>query len=445
MEHTVEFIVAARWVLPVQPSNTILEKHAVAVGNGRIVDLLPTDEACRRYPGVPVTDLQSHALIPGLVNAHTHAAMSLLRGIADDLPLVEWLKEHIWPTEGRWLSPDFVRDGTELAIAEMIRGGTTCFNDMYLFPDVTARTCSRLGMRASIGMVLFDFPTPWAQDADEYIRKGLAVRDEFKSNPSLMFPFAPHAPYTVCDDNLRNMQRIANELDIPVHTHLHETAGEIDDAIKSTGKRPFERFEELGLLGPGLMVAHMTQLTDEEIRKTAEYGVHVLHCPESNLKLASGFCPVARLREAGVNVALGTDGAASNNDLDMLGEMRSMALLAKGVSGKPTAIDAATALEIATMGGARALGLDSDIGSLETGKWADMVAVDLAAPATSPVYNPISQLVYAASRDQVSHVWIAGRAKLDNGQLRDIEQAEVLRKAENWRQRISSTTASTAG
>jgi len=441
METSVEFLVAARWVLPVHPVNTILEHHAIAVADGRIVDVLPLAEARRRYPDAPVTELESHVLIPGFVNAHTHAAMSLMRGIADDLPLMEWLKEHIWPAEGRWLGPDFVRDGTELAVAEMLLGGTTCFNDMYLFPDVTARVCSRLGMRASIGMVLFDFPTPWAQDADEYLRKGLAVRDEFKSNPSLVFPFAPHAPYTVSDENFRSMQRIANELDIPVHTHLHETAAEVEEAVMKTGKRPLARFEELGLLGPTLMVAHMTQLEDDEIRKVAEYGVHVLHCPESNLKLASGFCPVTRLREAGVNVALGTDGAASNNDLDMLGEMRSMALLAKGVSGNATAIDAATALEIATMGGARALGLDDSIGSLETGKWADMVAVDLSAPATSPVYNPVSQLVYAASRDQVSHVWIAGRPKVEDGRLRDIDQASLLRKADEWRQRISGVTA----
>ncbi|MBW3567074.1 MAG: TRZ/ATZ family hydrolase [Proteobacteria bacterium] len=440
MESSVEFLVAARWVLPVQPGG-ILEHHAVVVRDGRIVALLPTNEARAQFPHAPVTELGSHVLIPGFINAHTHAAMSLLRGMADDLPLMEWLKGHIWPAEGRWLSPDFVRDGTELAIAEMLLGGTTCFSDMYLFPDVTARVCSRLGMRASIGMVLFDFPTPWAQDADEYIRKGLAMRDEFKSNSALMFPFAPHAPYTVSDESFRSMQRVANELDIPVHTHLHETAAEVEEAIAKTGKRPLARFEELGLLGPGLMVAHMTQLEDDEIRKIAEYGVHVLHCPESNLKLASGFCPVERLREAGVNVALGTDGAASNNDLDMLGEMRSMALLAKGVSGKATAIDAATALEIATLGGARALGLEDEVGSLEVGKWADMVAVDLSAPATSPVYNPVSQLVYAASRDQVSHVWIAGRPKVENGRLRDMDQAGLVRKADKWRQRITGVSA----
>ncbi|HEX6929352.1 MAG TPA: TRZ/ATZ family hydrolase [Gammaproteobacteria bacterium] len=441
MKDAAEFLVIARWIAPVRPNGTILDNHAIAVSNGRIAAVLPADEARRRFADAPVTELGSHLLIPGFVNAHTHAAMSLLRGIADDLPLMEWLREHIWPAESRWISADFVRDGTELAITEMLKGGTTCFSDMYLFPDATARTCSKLGMRASIGMVLFDFPTPWAETPDDYIRKGIAVRDEFNTNPLLTFPFAPHAPYTVSDDSLRNMQRIANELDIPVHTHLHETATEIEEAVAKTGRRPFARFEELGLLGPNLMAAHMTQLDDEEIRKTAEYGVHVLHCPESNLKLASGFCPVQKLREAGANVALGTDGAASNNDLDMLGEMRTMALLAKGVSGEATAIDAATALEIATLGGARALGLEQEIGTLEAGKWADMVAVDLSAAATTPVYNPVSQLVYAASRDQVSHAWIAGRARLENGRLRDIDEGAVLRKAEEWRQRIGGVTA----
>lgn len=441
MNTPVEYLVAARWVVPVRPANAVLQDHAIAVNNGRITDILPRAEALARYPDAPLTELASHILIPGLVNAHTHVAMSLMRGLADDLPLMTWLKEHIWPAEGQWLGPDFVGDGTELGIAEMLRSGTTCFNDMYLFPDVTARVCSKLGMRASIGMVLFDFPTPWAQDADEYLRKGLEVRDEFKSNALLAFQFAPHAPYTVSDESFRHLQRLANELDIPIHTHLHETAAEVDDAVSRTGKRPLARLEELGLLNPGLMVAHMTQLEDSEIQQLADNGVNVLHCPESNLKLASGICPVTKLLGAGVNVALGTDGAASNNDLDMIGEMRTMALLAKGISSDPTAIDAATALEIATLGGARALGMESEIGTLERGKWADMVAVDLSAVATTPVYNPVSQLVYAACRDQVSHVWIAGRPKLEQGRLRDIDLNSVMRKADEWRQRLSGAAA----
>src|SRR5690606_17303913 len=262
MPTSVDFLVAARWIVPVRPAGVILERHAIAVRDGRIADILPLEEARRRYPEAAVTELGEHVLFPGLVNAHTHAAMTLLRGLADDLPLMTWLKEHIWPAEGRWLGPDFVRDGSELAIAEMLRGGTTCFNDMYLFPDVTARVCSRLGMRASLGMVMFDFPTPWAQDAGEYLRKGLAVRDEFKSNALLSFTFAPHAPYTVSDESFQKLLSFANELDIPVHTHLHETAAEVEESLQQHGVRPFERLEQLGLLGPGLMVAHMTQLTD---------------------------------------------------------------------------------------------------------------------------------------------------------------------------------------
>jgi len=436
MPTSVDFLVAARWIVPVRPAGVILERHAIAVRDGRIADILPLEEARQRYPEAAVTELGEHVLFPGLVNAHTHAAMTLLRGLADDLPLMTWLKEHIWPAEGRWLGPDFVRDGTELAIAEMLRGGTTCFNDMYLFPDATARTASRLGMRACVGMVLFDFPTPWAADAAEYLRKGVEVRDAFRSDPLLSFTFGPHAPYTVSDDSFRKMLALANELEIRIHTHLHETAAEVEESVAQSGKRPFARFEELGLMSPDLMVAHMTQLTDEEIARSAEYGLSVLHCPESNLKLASGICPLPRLLQAGVNVALGTDGAASNNDLDMLGEMRTMALLAKGASGDATAVSAAHALEIATLGGARALGLDAEIGSLEPGKWADMVAVDLRAPATSPVYNPVSQLVYAAARDQVSHVWVAGRLKLDGGELRGIDADALMNKAAEWRRRI---------
>lgn len=440
MHDKVDFVVAARWVAPVQPA-AVLEDHAVAVGGGRIVAVMPAGEARASFADAPLVELGSHLLIPGFVNAHTHVAMTLLRGLADDLPLMEWLKEHIWPAEAKWVGPDFVRDGTELGIAEMLRGGTTCFSDMYLFPDVTARVCSRLGMRAAVGMVLFDFPTPWAGTPDEYISKGLAVRDEFKSNALLSFMFAPHAPYSVSDESFNALLRIADELDIPVHTHLHETAAEVHEAVAATGERPFARFERLGLLNPNLLAAHMAQLNEGEIVKAAEYGIHVLHCPESNLKLASGFCPVAKLRAAGVNVALGTDGAASNNDLDMLGEMRTMALLAKGVSNDATAIDANAALEIATLGGARALGLEDAIGSLEPGKWADMTAVDLSAAATTPVYNPVSQLVYSATRDQVSHVWVAGRPKLEDGRLRDLDVAALREKADAWRRRICGITA----
>ena len=444
--HTVETLVHARWIVPVDPADRVLEQHALAIAHGRIVAVLPSPEARARFAAVEEVSLPQHALIPGLVNTHTHAAMTLLRGLADDLPLMQWLQDHIWPTEHRWVSPDFVRDGSELAIAEMLRGGTTCFGDMYFFPEVTAQAAHQAGMRAVLGMIMFDFPSPWGSGPEEYLAKGLALRDQHKNDPLLSFVFAPHAPYTVSDTWLTKLRALADELDLPVHTHVHETAGEVSDSLDKHGKRPLARLKQLGLVSPGLLAAHMTQLTDAEIAEVAENGISVVHCPSSNLKLASGFCPVARLLKAGVNVAIGTDGAASNNSLDMLAEMKSAALLAKGVTGDPTAVPASTALRMATLNGAKALGLDKDLGSLSEGKWADLTAIDLDAPETQPVHDVISTLVYAAHREQVSDVWVAGRRLLQERRLTRLDQANLLQRADTWRARISEggRTAPTA-
>ncbi|HSN18228.1 MAG TPA: TRZ/ATZ family hydrolase [Gammaproteobacteria bacterium] len=437
--HTVETLVHARWIVPVEPADCVLEHHALAIAHGRIVAVLPSSEAKTRFAAVEEVSLPRHVLIPGLVNAHTHAAMTLLRGLADDLPLMQWLEDHIWPTEHRWVSPDFVRDGSELAIAEMLRGGTTCFADMYFFPEVTAQAAHQAGMRAVLGMIMFDFPSPWGSGPDEYLAKGLALRDQHKNDPLLSMVFAPHAPYTVSDTWLTKLRSLADELELPVHTHVHETAGEVQDSLDKHGKRPLARLKHLGLVSPALLAAHMTQLTDVEIMDTAENGVSVVHCPSSNLKLASGFCPVARLLEVGVNVAIGTDGAASNNALDMLAEMKTAALLAKGVAGDPTAVSAATALRMATLNGAKALGLDKDLGSLSEGKWADIAAIDLDAPETQPVHDVISTLVYAANREQVSDVWVAGRRLLQERRLTRMDQAGLIERAASWRERIDAT------
>lgn len=436
--HTVETLVHARWIIPVDPADRVLEHHTLAIAHGRIVALLPTSEAKSRFAAVEDVSLPRHVLIPGLVNTHTHAAMTLLRGLADDLPLMQWLQDHIWPTEHRWVSPDFVRDGSELAIAEMLRGGTTCFGDMYFYPEITAQTARHAGMRAVLGMIMFDFPSPWGSGPEEYLAKGLALRDQHRNDPLLSFVFAPHAPYTVSDTWLTKLRALADELDLPVHTHVHETAGEVADSLKRHGQRPLTRLKQLGLVGPALLAAHMTQLTDAEIAEAAENGVSVVHCPNSNLKLASGFCPVARLLAAGVNVALGTDGAASNNTLDMLAEMKTAALLAKGVAGDPTAVPASTALRMATLNGAKALGLDKDLGSLNEGKWADVAAVDLGAPETQPVHDVVSTLVYAANREQVSDVWVAGRRLLQERRFTRMDQAGLIARAEAWRARIGA-------
>lgn len=438
MPDTIDSLIHADWIIPVVPENQVLEDHCLAIHGGRIHAILPSASAIHQYRPKKEHHLTGQALIPGLINAHTHAAMSLLRGLADDLPLMTWLNEHIWPAEGKWVSEEFVHDGSQIAIAEMLLGGTTCFNDMYFFPDVTGRAATAAGMRAVLGLIAIDFPTVWAADADSYLHKGLEVHDQFRSNNLIHTAFAPHAPYSVADGPLERIRVLADELELPVHIHLHETHDEIVQGLQNHGTRPMQRLQELGLLSPSLVAVHMTHLEAGEIDRFASSGGHVVHCPESNLKLASGFCPVARLLKAGVNVALGTDGAASNNDLDMFSELHTAALLAKGVAGDASALPAASALSMATIHGARALGLADETGSLEVGKSADLVAVDLHRLQTQPVYHPISQLVYASGREQVRHVWVAGSQLVNDGELTTLDHADLLERAAYWRNRIAS-------
>ncbi len=433
---TIDTLIHARWIIPVEPAGVVHEQHSLAVHNGRIAALLPRAEAQRRYQAEHNIELGEHALIPGLINAHTHAAMSLFRGLADDMPLMEWLNDHIWPAEGTWVNPEFVRDGTELAVAEMLRGGTTCFNDMYFFPDETANVAATAGMRAVVGMILIDFPTAWAGNADEYVHKGLQVHDDYRHHPLVRTAFAPHAPYSVSDAPLQRVRMLADELDVPIHMHVHETASEVAQAHSQHGHRPLARLQQLGLVTPRLLGVHMTQLSSEEIEAYARAGAHVVHCPESNLKLASGFCPLHKLLSAGINVALGTDGAASNNDLDMFSEMRTAALLAKAVAEDASAVPAATALQMATLNGARALGLEEETGSLVVGKAADITAVHLGGLDTQPLYHPISQLVYASGRDKVSDVWVAGKHVVNDGALTTLDTSALLAKAQAWQQKI---------
>ncbi len=433
----VDTLILPRWIIPVETPGEVLENHALAIDDGRIAAILSACEAKARFSAREIVDLPDHALIPGLINAHTHAAMSLMRGLADDLPLMEWLEGHIWPAEGQYMSSEFATHGVELAMAEMLRGGTTCFNDMYFFPDVTAQAAAKAGMRASVGMILIDFPTVWAQNPHEYIEKGLTVRDKYRDHPLISTLFAPHAPYTVSDEPLKKIRVLADEMDLRIHMHVHETAFEVAEAEKTSGKRPLARLKELGLLTPSLLAVHMTQLTDAEIEDCAQAGINVLHCPESNLKLASGLCPVQKLLDAGINIALGTDGAASNNDSDMLGEMRTAALIGKLAANDAAALPAAAVLRMATLNGARALGLEEQTGSLVAGKWADLCAIDLSAPETQPVYDPISQIVYSAGREQVSDVWVAGKRLLRERKLTRLDLEAILDNAHLWRSRLS--------
>ena len=398
--------------------------------------MLPIREARERYRGARRVELPGHALIPGLINLHTHAAMTLMRGLADDRALMDWLQNRIWPIEMRLVTSDYVYDGTLLACAEMLRGGVTCFNDMYFFPEAAAQAALAAGMRAALGMIVFEFRSPYAADAGDYLSKGLALRDALKHEPLLSFCIAPHAPFTVSDATFERVATYAGELDVPVHIHLHETEDEIRDSLATHKLRPIRRLQQLGLLGPNLIAVHAVHLTEDEIALLAGHGCHVAHCPSSNLKLASGIAPVARLGERGVNIGLGTDGAASNNRLDVLTEMRLAALLAKGASGQATALPAHAVLGMATLNAARALGIDDRVGSLTPGKCADMTAVNLSAPELSPCYDPLSHLVYAAGREHVSHVWVNGELLVEGGRLMRLDSAELAAKAAYWKDKI---------
>ena len=437
--HPIDLLIEARWVVPIEPHAVVLENHAVAIDGGNILALLPIAAARAAYAPRERVELGEHALIPGLVNSHTHNPMTLLRGLADDLPLMVWLQQHIWPAEARVIGPEFVRDGVELAVAEMLRGGTTCANENYFFPDVIGATYRKLGFRAVVGLPVIQFPTAWANSQDEYFARAGEVHDSFRGDPLVSTAFAPHAPYTVSDESFERIRLQSDQLDIPVHLHLHETAHEIEEEKKKSGLRPFQRLQRLGLVNDRLIAVHMTQVTEGEIAACASAGVSMVHCPESNLKLASGFCPAEQFRRAGANLAIGTDGCASNNDLDMFGEMRTAAQLAKAVAQDAAAFDAAFALRAATLNGARAIGLEARIGSIEPGKQADLAAVRLSDLETQPLFHVASQLVYACSRQQVTDVWIAGHRKLAARELIDMDTAAILARARAWRERIAAT------
>ena len=437
-----DLIIEAGWVVPVVPHGVVLEEHAVVVSGGRIQAVLPTAEARRRFAPRERVSRPQAALLPGFVNAHTHNPMTLLRGVADDLPLKVWLQQHIWPIEAAVIGPDFVADGVTLAIAEMLRGGTTCCNENYFFPDVQAATYKRHGFRARVGLPVIDFPTAWAKSDDEYFDRAGEVHDAWRDDALVATAFAPHAPYTVNDANFARVRMLSDQLDIPVHLHLHETAQEVEQSIEQHGQRPIARIDRLGLFNDRLIAVHMTQLTDAEIHLCAERGVSVVHCPESNLKLASGFCPACALERAGITLALGTDGCASNNDLDMVGETRTAALLAKAVANDAAGFNAHEALRAATLGGATAMGLDDHVGSIEPGKQADMACIDLGQLETQPLHHVVSQLIYATGRHQVSDVWIAGAHKLRERVLVDMDLDGILANARQWRQRIASVRIS---
>ncbi len=433
-EH-IDLLIEPTWIAPVDP-DVLLTNHAVAIRQGRIVDVLPTPDAHQRYLPEQRVTLEGQILIPGLINLHTHAAMALMRGLADDLPLMEWLEKHIWPTEAAHLSPQFVLDGTRLACAEMLLGGITCFNDMYFYPDAAAIAAEEFGMRAMLGITVLEFPTPYASDAEDYLNKGLAVRERWLHNPLIGFCLAPHAPYTVADATFQRIATLAGQLNLPVHCHIHETHHEIESARRAQGVRPLSRLNSLGLLGTQFIGVHGVHLDETDIALLAAHGCSIAHCPTSNLKLASGIAPVASMRQSGINVGLGTDGAASNNRLDMFAEMRLAALLAKGTSGNASTLSAREALHMATLAGAIALGLSQETGSITPGKSADLVAVSLDALNMRPCYDPISHLVHVAGRENVTNVWVAGKCCVDHKRLASNTQNALESSIALWQNRL---------
>ena len=442
MKLTVSLIIEARWLCPIIPNNTLFEYQAVVIQYGKIIDICAITQASEQYEAKETVQLDEHILIPGLINLHTHAAMSLMRGLADDLPLMPWLEKHIWPAERNVVSPSFVHDGTLLACAEMLSGGITTFNDMYFYPESTAMASIKAGMRANLGLVVLEFPTNYANNAEDYIDKGTAAKDQLRDEPTISFSFAPHAPYTVSDATFSQINTLSAQLDIGIHTHLHETQAEIIQSEQAYGMRPLTRLANLGLLNSSLTLAHCVHLNQAEIKLLAEHGCSIAHCPSSNLKLASGIAPITECSRNGINIGLGTDGAASNNRLDMFTEMRLAALLAKGQSGDATVISAHQALEMATINGAKALGMDDKIGSIEIGKLADLTAVRMDDLTMQPCFDPISHLVYVVGREQVSHVWVSGDLKYhkpngNEGVFSNIEPQQLRNILSKWQNKLS--------
>ena len=430
------FIISPRWLATVVPRRAPLENYSVVVQAGKVSDILAAPDADQKYRGLPKYQLNDHLLIPGLINMHGHSAMTLLRGYADDLPLMQWLNDEIWPAEARWVDEDFVRDGSLLAISEMLLSGTTTFSDQYFFPNITAQAALEAGIRSQIAFPVLEFPNAWAKDAAEHLKKGLELRDQYRTNSLVKIAFGPHAPYTVSDKAFKEIAKYSNELQAEIQVHLHETEFEVSESIKEHGKRPIQRLYDLGVLGPNTQCVHMTQLNDQDLDILQKTNSTVVHCPSSNLKLASGFCPIKSLQDRGINICIGTDGAASNNNLDLLEEVRLASLLAKGSSGDPTCLDAHSSLETVTINAAKALGMEDEIGSIEIGKQADFTAIKLNSAESTPVYDPISQLIYSTNSTNFSHSWVQGKLVMEDRKLTNLHLATIIKKAKHWAERI---------
>lgn len=435
---TIDQLIHAKWLLPCEQTDAVLENHAIAVDQGKILAILPSEQAKKTYSAKQTQEFPYHAIMPGLINSHTHLAMNWFRGLADDLTLMDWLNNHIWPAERKWVSHEFVKDASLFAMAEMIRSGAICFNDMYFFLQATAEAADIAGIRGNIGITVIDFPTAWAKDTEEYFSKGLEFLAQYKNHERINVTMAPHAIYTVGEKTLLRVKEIAEEHNLRINMHIQESAAEVTQSVEQTGMRPLRRLQKIGFISPQLIAVHMVQINDEDLEILAEGKPNIVHCPESNMKLACGASPIQKFKSIGLNVALGTDSTASNNDLDMISEMRSATFLSKLSTQNPEALPAYETLKMATICGAKALGMDHITGSLTPGKAADFIAINLDEIETLPLYHPTSQIIYAASRNQVSDVWVAGKQLLKNRKLMTLDEEALKDKAKFWAKKISS-------
>ena len=447
----VDLLLDARWVAPMtttpdsvnENSTLLLENHTCVVHDGMIIDVLPTHISRKQYQAQFEYSLGEHLLMPGLFNGHAHAAMSLLRGFADDHPLMTWLEQHIWPAEAAHVSTAFVKTGTELALCEMLASGVTCFNDMYFFPETVCELLDTTGLRGCVSGPILEFPTSWGKNANDYIDKNTDIIQQYKNHPLIAAGYGPHAPYTVSNTTFEKIIQQATSEQTWIHTHLHETAFEIHQSMTDFGMRPTERLNKLGFFDIQSQAVHMTQITDIDIEILAGKPCHVVHCPESNLKLASGFTPIGKMLDANINISFGTDGAASNNDLDMVSELRTGAILAKAVSENAQTMPAYAAAYAATRGGALAFS-QQHLGCVAQGFAADIIAIDLSDLNTQPVYDPIAQFVYASNSRQISHVWVNGKLVCHHGEVKVIDTQKLKAEVKTWRATIAELALKTA-
>jgi 5-methylthioadenosine/S-adenosylhomocysteine deaminase len=432
-----DYIICGDYVLTMNAGFESIRQGAIAVQGSSIIEVGKSDDLMQRYPEAEVIVGENKVLLPGLINTHCHAAMVFFRGLADDLPLKEWLENHIWPAEARWLTPEFVYDSTELACLEMLKAGITTYNDMYFFGDSTARATRALGMRASLGAGIIDFPTVAASTLDEYLANAERFIANWKGDDLISPCIAPHGAHTCGPETLRRSKELAERLDVQLHMHLSETRWEVEEIISKHGKRPVEYLDSIGFLDERLIAAHCVHLDEGEISLIAKRSVSVSHCVESNLKLASGIAPVPQMLKSGVRVTLGTDGAASNNDLNILSEMSTAAKLHKAIANDPTVMNSKTALLMATRWGAEALGMGDKIGSLEKGKAADVISINLKRPHLTPLYDIYSHIVYSAMASDVETVIVGGRLLIRNGTHVSGMEDSIMQKASEWQSRIA--------